>query len=219
MDSILPSYKTLHIGITGGIGSGKSVVCRIFQVLGAPIYDADFHAKRLMVECPSLVEQIKLLLGEDAYLTEKQGIVLNRTYIAKIAFQNPEKLAALNALVHPAVRQDYNRWKLEYDGKVPYVVREAALLLESGFASALHYIIGVIAPENLRIKRTLKRDAHRTVQDIQKIISKQLSEQEFRQRVNIIIQNDDVTPILPQILALHQTWIAESLPSTINPQS
>ncbi|MCS7003840.1 MAG: dephospho-CoA kinase [Cytophagales bacterium] len=203
-------YKTIQVGITGGIGSGKSVVCKVFRTLGAPVYDADFHAKRLMSENSFLIENIQRIFGNESYTIFNNKKQLNRLYIAKVAFEDPSKLQKLNAIVHPVVREDFLHWKAEYDGKVPYIIREAALLLESGFAHELDCIVGVFAPESIRMQRILQRDPHRTEEDIKRIMNQQLPEATFRQKVHTCIENDGFTPILAQLLDLHHQWIQQS---------
>ena len=143
----------LKVGLTGGIGSGKSMVARIFEILGAPVYYADDAARRLQNEDPELKRRITGIFGDEAYTDG----TLDRKYISGIVFRDKEKLDQLNALVHPATIQDAARWMKQQNA--PYSIKEAALIFESGAQSELDYVIGVSAPEHLRIKRTMERDA------------------------------------------------------------
>lgn len=194
--------KQLQIGITGGIGSGKSLICRIFQSLGAPIYDADSHAKNLMTTDGILVDQIKKEFGTLSY-DEKGG--LNRKYLSEAVFNDEEKLRKLNSLVHPRVAVDYDRWLAGNKGNA-YVIKEAALLFESGSSASLDKIILVTAPEEMRVTRVLKRDPHRTKADVRKIIGNQMSEEEKLKRADIVIRNNETELLVPQVLKLHEQW-------------
>ncbi|XOV92797.1 MAG: dephospho-CoA kinase [Bacteroidota bacterium] len=190
--------KPLKVGITGGIGAGKSIVSKAFHVLGVPIYDADSRAKWLMNHNQELKVKITALFGQQAY--NQDG--LNRTFIAKETFYNKEKLDVLNRLVHPAVNEDYNSWVSEQ--KSPYSLKEAALLFETGSYKKLDLIIVVSAPEDLRISRVLARDPHRSKQDIEAIIGKQWPQQKKDEAADYVIRNDDKEMVLPQILSVHQ---------------
>ena len=194
----------LQVGITGGIGSGKSIVCRVFQCLDVPIYDADSRAKNLMTTDGILVEQITKEFGTLSYHPDGS---LNREYLSKTAFNNPERLKTLNGLVHPRVALDYKQWVNSF-GEKPYVIREAALLFEAGVYSSMGTIIVVQAPESLRIKRVKTRDPHRTEEEIKAIIKNQWPEEEKMKRADEIIYNDDKHMIIPQVLALHQKFIS-----------
>lgn len=194
--------KPLQIGITGGIGSGKSLICRIFQSLGVPVYDADSHAKNLMTTDGILVDQIKKEFGTLSY--DEKGD-LNRAYLSQTVFSDEEKLHRLNSLVHPRVAVDYNRWLAEHQGSA-YVVKEAALLFESGSSALLDKIMVVTAPEKMRVKRVLKRDPQRTEQDIIKIIRNQMNEEEKLKKADFIIHNNETELVVPQVLKLHDQW-------------
>ncbi|OON70861.1 dephospho-CoA kinase [Hymenobacter sp. CRA2] len=191
----------LKIGITGGIGSGKTVVCRLFALLGVPVYDADTRAKWVMNHDPVLHASLTAAFGPETYLPEG----LNRTYLAQVAFNNPEQLARLNGLVHPRVGHDFAAWaKAQEHAGHAYVLKEAALLYESGSWQQLDRIITVYAPQAIRQQRVLHRDPHRTPQDILAIIGKQLSEEEKLRRADYVIRNDDQQLVLPQVLQLHE---------------
>ena len=143
----------LKVGITGGIGSGKSTVCKIFETMGIPVYYADDQAKKLMTNSTELVDSIKNLLGTNAYLPNG---TLNRPFIAKQVFNDQEMLSELNSLVHPAVWRDGEQWHQKQQS--PYTIKEAALLFESGGNQFLDAIITVTAPEEIRIQRVMSRD-------------------------------------------------------------
>jgi len=191
-------HKPLQIGITGGIGSGKSLVTKIFACLGIPVYDADSHAKELMTTDGILISQIKKEFGDLSYLSDG---TLNRKYLGEVVFSQQEKLDILNGLVHPRVRHDFAQWTDRYRDK-PYVVREAALLFETGVYKLLDRTVVVYAPEDVRIRRVMKRD-NRPEAQVRAIIRKQLSEEEKKALADDIIYNDDSILVIPQVLALH----------------
>lgn len=191
-------HKPLQIGITGGIGSGKTLVTKIFACLGIPVYDADSHAKELMTTDGILISQIKKEFGDLSYLTDG---TLNRKYLGEVVFNQQEKLDILNSLVHPRVRQDFAQWTDRYSEK-PYVIREAALLFETGVYRLLDRTIVVYAPEDVRIRRVMKRD-NRPEAQVRAIIRKQLSEEEKKALADDIIYNDDSILVIPQVLELH----------------
>lgn len=190
--------KAKKIGITGGIGSGKTTVCNIFETLGIPVYYADDRAKWLMMNDSALVTGIKNLFGEAAY---QENGALNRQYIAQIAFNDPQKLEELNALVHPAVFRDYEDWHQSHT-EVPYTLKEAALIYETGSDKELDKVIVVTAPTELRIKRVMERDGL-TREAIEARIQRQMSEEEKAQRADFVINNDMSWSLMPQILNIH----------------
>ncbi len=190
----------LRIGITGGIGSGKSVVSRVFGLLGIPIYDSDQRARWVMEHDGLLREQLLAAFGPDTYTPTGP---LNRSGLARTVFGDPAQLARLNALVHPRVGDDFARWAaVQQAAGAPYVLKEAALLFESGAYLALDRVITVAAPLALREARVLRRDPHRTAAEVQAIIGKQFGEGERQLRANYLIHNDDAHLVLPQVLAL-----------------
>lgn len=188
----------LQIGITGGIGSGKTLVSKIFACLGIPVYDADSHAKELMTTDGILVSQIKKEFGDLSYLSDG---TLNRKYLSEVVFNTQERLDVLNKLVHPRVGENYTQWVKRHNNKA-YVLKEAALLFEAGSYKTLDKIIVVHAPEEVRIKRVMHRDG-RAEQQVREIIRKQMSEEEKLKRADFIIHNDESSLIIPQVLALH----------------
>jgi dephospho-CoA kinase len=191
-----------QIGVTGGIGSGKSLVCQIFQVLGAPVYDADSRAKKLMTTDGILIDKIKKEFGSLSYHTNGD---INREYLSANVFGDPDKLKRLNELVHPQVAIDYEHW-VTMHATHKYLIKEAALLFESGSYKTLDELIVVTAPIEMRIQRVLARDNHRTREDIEKIISNQLSDEEKLVKANYVIKNDEKELIIPQVLKLHERF-------------
>ena len=187
----------LKIGITGGIGSGKTTVAKVFEVLGIPVYYADDAAKRLMNTDEKLKEKIQLQFGNDVY---KDGR-LDRKYLSEIVFKNPEKLQLLNALVHPATLKDAERWM--QNQSTAYSLKEAALIFESGAQEQLDYVIGVTAPAPLRIQRTMHRD-NITREEVILRMDKQMDETIKMKLCDFVIKNDEQEMLLPQILKLHE---------------
>jgi dephospho-CoA kinase len=194
----------IQIGITGGIGSGKSLICKIFALLGAPVYDADSHAKELMTTDGILISQIKKEFGELSFLNDGS---LNRKHLSQEVFSNPEKLQRLNNLVHPRVAVHYTEW-IRKNSDATYVVKEAALLIEAKSYLTLDKLIVVSAPEALRIQRVLQRDKHRTEKQIREVISNQIPEEEKQKLADYIIVNDEKQLVIPQVLELHQRFSA-----------
>ena len=194
----------LKIGVTGGIGSGKTTVCKIFEVLDIPVYYADPRAKLLMIEDSKLVKEIKKLLGDKSYNKDKS---LNRKYIANIIFNDKNKLNALNALVHPAVKDDFDKWCDSQNS--PYVLKEAALLFENGSYKSLDKTILVSAPLELRVLRVMKRDNH-TRESILSRVRNQMPESEKEKLADIIIKNDNDISLISQIIEIHRQLVKDS---------
>ncbi len=186
------------IGITGGIGSGKTTVCKIFESLRIPVYYADDRAKALMIENKELVHEIKNLLGDESYFDDG---ALNRQHIASIVFKDKKKLEQLNGLVHPAVAKDGILWQ-QAQSLVPYTLKEAALLIESGSFQALDYLITVWAPKETRIQRVIKRDGT-TREEVEARIDKQMSEFEKLKLAQFVIINDGDKSLVQQVHKLH----------------
>lgn len=189
---------SLKIGITGGIGSGKTTVCKVFELLGIPVFYADDEAKTLMVKNKSLVENIKKAFGKEAYLNEQ---TLNRKHISNQVFNNPTKLAQLNSLVHPAVYKAFDIWSEAQTST--YVLKEAALLFESGSYKQNHKNILVSSPLELRIERIIKRD-QTTQEKVLERIAAQLPEEEKAKLADFKITNNEKEFIIPQVLIIHQ---------------
>jgi dephospho-CoA kinase len=191
----------IKIGITGGIGSGKSTVCKVFSVIGIPVFNADEEARRLMQEDKNLVEKIKELFGEEAYLNEK----LNRAKIAAMVFENKDLLQKLNALVHPAVGKEFIRWAAKQTDQ-PYVIKEAAILFESNAHKGLDYVIAVSAPEKLRIERIMQRDGV-SAEQVKQRMKNQWPERKKVQLADFVVVNDDKKMVLPQVMRLHDIFM------------
>ncbi len=198
--------KPLQIGITGGIGAGKSIICRVFHCLGTPVYDADSRAKNLINTDSVLRQHIVYHFGEQAYLNSGN---VNREYLATTVFADKQKTAMLNKLVHPRVGVDYENW-LNQNKNAAYVIKEAALLIESGSYQTLDYLITVTAPVEERIKRVKLRDPHREEQQIKDIINLQLSEEEKIKKSDYIIVNDNRQLAVPLALQLHKLFSTSS---------
>ena len=192
----------LRIGITGGMGAGKSTICKIFGQLGVPIYDADTRAKWIMNNDPILKKAITENFGWDAYTRRDE---LNREYLAKVVFNNNEKLEMLNSLVHPAVKQDYQQWTQEHKSE-PYSINEAALLFESESYKSLHKVIVVTSPIETRIERITKRD-HVKREDILKRIQNQSTDRQRMSKADWVIYNDGVRSLIEQTMAIHHDII------------
>lgn len=188
------------VGITGGIGSGKTTACKIFQELGVPVYYADSRAKELMTYNESLKNKILQSFGAEAY----SNGMLNRTYLAQQVFNSKEKLSILNGLVHPAVALDFEEW-LEEHQSAAYVLKEAAILFESGAYQDVDITVLVIAPEDLRIERVMKRDGS-TKEDVMKRMNNQWTQERKVKLADHIINNDGVHLMIPQVLSLHQKF-------------
>jgi len=201
--------KPYQIGITGGIGSGKSLVRKIFSCLGIGTYDADSRAKEVMTTDRILIQQIQKEFGNLSY--NSQG-VLNRKYIAGQVFNQPDRLEKLNSLVHPRVKDDYESWLRQQ--KATYVIKEAALLYESGSASDLDKIIAVYAPEDIRIARVVKRDPHRNAAAVKEVILRQMNEEEKMNKADFVILNDESLLVIPQVIQLHNQFNAARLITT-----
>ena len=197
------SAEFRQVGVTGGIGAGKSMVCKVFSLLGIPVYDADRRARELMSGDKTVLEKLHDLFGAKAFLADGRP---DRTYIASVVFSDSGLLDQLNSIVHPAIRKDYTTW-LSMQGGVPYVIKEAALLIESGSYKQLHVLITVTAPQEERIRRVLLRDGHRSQAQVRDILARQMPEAEKAALSDFIIRNDNQSLILPQILKIHTNLI------------
>ena len=186
----------LRIGLTGGIGSGKSTVAKIFEALGIPVYYADDAAKNIMNDDEELKQQIIRHFGEKSYINNKA----DRKYIAEKVFNSKENLSLLNSLVHPATIRDAENWMKHQT--TAYAIKEAALIFESGSEKFLDYVIGVSSPENLRIERAMKRD-NVSESEIRSRMKNQMNEEKKMSLCNFVIINNEHQPLLPQVLALH----------------
>lgn len=190
--------KPLLIGLTGGIGSGKTTVSKIFESLGIPIYYADDRGKWLLVNDDQLKAEVIDLFGQDSYAEDGS---LNRTYLAGRVFSNEEELTKLNALVHPAVGRDFAAW-VEAHATKPYLIKEAALIFESGSYKQLDKTITVTASKEERLTRVLLRDVQRSRQQVLDIMDKQISEGERKRRSDFIIDNSGKKLVIPQVIEI-----------------
>jgi dephospho-CoA kinase len=191
------------VGITGGIGSGKTTVCKVFEVLGIPVFYADTAAKEIMCKDVLLVEGIKSTFGKESYFEDGS---LNNKHIAGIVFNNEEELTKLNALVHPAVFRAFDAWEATIPAKTSYTLKEAALLFESGSYKMCDTTILVTAPYEIKMKRVMLRDGV-TAEQVKARMDKQLSDEEKAKMSNHFIINDEQESIIEQVLALHQEFL------------
>jgi len=191
----------LKIGITGGIGTGKSTICEIFALLGVPVFYADQAAKSLMVNNSNLKQKLISTFGTATFTKKGE---LDTKYLANKVFNNEKALQQLNALVHPAVLADFDKWCSQQ--QAPYVLKEAALLIESGSYKQCDYIILVESPIALRIERLLSRD-NNTEEQIKARIASQLPDKEKAKLANFLILNDEKHLLIPQIIALHTQFL------------
>lgn len=186
----------IKLGITGGIGSGKSLVCRLLEVIGIPVYISDVETKQLMTTDLSIREELVALLGENVYA----GGELNKQLLASYLFGNPEHARQVNGIVHPRVKEDFRRW-VQHHAVFPVVAIESAILIEAGFAGEVDVVVMVYAQEEIRIERAVKRDsASREL--IEKRVRSQMSDEEKRNQADFVIVNDGETPLIPQVLEL-----------------
>jgi len=192
----------LKIGITGGIGSGKTTVCRIFEILGIPVFNADLVAKSIMNTDSLLRSSIKATFGSQAYSENGE---LDRKYLASQVFNNQEALDKLNVLVHPAAIQASIDWFKQQQG--PYALKEAAILFESGSYKDCDYNILVSSPEEIRIKRVMERDGV-SEESVRSRISKQMTEEKKLELADFVIVNDGNMPLIPQVLKLHEHFLS-----------
>lgn len=189
--------QPLKVGITGGIGSGKTIIGRIFRILGIPVFDADTEAKRLMVADVALVRAIQTEFGQKAYHEDGS---LNRAYMAAEVFSDEAKLKKLNAFVHPVVIQAGEEWAAKQDA--PYTVKEAALLFESGSYKHNDYNVLVTAPLALRIQRVMQRDGM-TIEQVKARMERQWPDEQKKELADFEVINDGAQALIPQIMNLH----------------
>ncbi|MEP1096649.1 MAG: dephospho-CoA kinase [Cyclobacteriaceae bacterium] len=194
--------KPKLIGITGGIGSGKSTVCEIFEVLGVKVYYADDQAKRLMESHSEVVEKVKSIFGDKAYIDGR----LNRSHISQEAFKNKVLLEQLNGVVHPAVKKDFEDW-VSHHSSEKLLLKEAALLIEAESYQALDSLVLVVASEQTRIERVLARDNHRNEEEIKKIISEQLTDKAKMAFADFIIDNDGGKSLIQQTMSIYKQLV------------
>jgi len=191
------------IGLTGGIGSGKSTIAKVFSNMGISVFDADNTAKTLMNSNPIVKEKLIAAFGAEVYTNDNQ--ILNRAYLSKLVFSDQHKLALLNSIVHPITIQAATDWAATQN--TPYVIKEAALFFESGATVGVHKIIGVSAPKAVRINRVMKRD-HCSKAEVEQRMTHQIEESLKMKLCDWVIVNDDLQLVLPQVVALHETILA-----------
>ncbi len=190
----------LKLGLTGGIGSGKTTVAKIFELLGVPVYYADDAAKRLMQEDHNLRNQLIAAFGETIF----KNHILDRKKLAELVFDDENKLQVLNTIVHPATIADANSWVQKQ--QTPYIIKEAALIFESNAYKHLDAVIGVSAPYTLRLQRTMARD-NTTAELVMARMKKQMNEKEKMKRCQYLVYNDEVQMLIPQVLQLHESFL------------
>lgn len=193
----------LKIGITGGIGSGKTTICHIFETLGVEVFYADDVAKQVMINDPLLVEGVKNAFGKESYLP---GGILNNKYIAGIVFNDEVKLAELNALVHPAVFRAFDQWVTKVPESCPYILKEAALLFESGSYRMCDKNILVTAAMEVRLNRVMQRDQVTEAQ-VRARMDKQYTDEQKLKLADFFILNEESSPVIPQVLSLHHQFL------------
>lgn len=186
----------LRVGLTGGIGSGKTTVAKIFEVLGIPVYYADEETKRLMNIDPVIRRNIVKEFGDRAY--DDHG--LDRSYLASVVFNDEKKLALLNSLTHPATIEHANKWMQQQHS--PYIIKEAALIFESGSNKHLDYVTGVSAPEEIRIRRVMERDGV-SEEQVRSRMARQMNEEEKIALCDFVVVNDEREFLITQVLSLH----------------
>ena len=193
----------LKVGITGGIGSGKTTVCRIFETLGIPVFYADTAAKQIMTEDAILIEGIKNTFGKESYFDDGG---LNNKHIANIVFNNTEELAKLNAMVHPAVFRAFDSWTAALPAETPYVLKEAALLFESGSYQLCDLNVLVVAPEKLKLDRVMQRDGA-SADAVRSRMDKQFTDRQKLKLADHIIHNNESESLIEQVVRLHQVFL------------
>lgn len=196
----------LKIGITGGIGSGKTTLCRVFETLGIPVFYADTVAKQIMVTDPILIQGVKDTFGVESYTPEG---VLNNKHIAGIVFNQAAELEKLNQLVHPAVFRAFETWAAQISSNVPYILKEAALLFESGSYQLCDLNVLVVAPLATRLQRVMQRDGV-TEEQVRARMDKQRSDEEKATMADMLVHNNETDSLITQVMALHHQFLNTS---------
>ncbi|MBA3705837.1 MAG: dephospho-CoA kinase [Bacteroidetes bacterium] len=191
----------IKIGITGGIGSGKSTVCEVFELLGVPVYYSDEEAKKMLDSDSNVKKSVLALFGND--VLNEQGL-LDKKKISAIVFKDKNKLEQLNTIIHPVVAMHFENWVKQHSIK-KYILKEAAILFESNAYKQVDKVISVLAPKELRIQRTLQRDkiSHEQVEERMKT---QMSDEEKIKRSQFVIHNDEQQLLIPQVLRIHEQF-------------
>lgn len=193
----------IKIGLTGGIGSGKTTVAHIFEVLGIPVYYADVAAKELMQHDENIKTQIIQNFGAESYVDGK----LNRTHLSAIVFANPEKTAIMNSIVHPVTIADAKNWMQKQISH--YAIKEAALIFEANAQTELDFVVGVNSPLPLRIKRIMQRDKINEA-SVMARMQKQMDVTEKMNRCHFVIENNEIDLLIPQVLAIHEKLLGKA---------
>jgi len=186
------------IGVTGGIGSGKTLVCKVFSVMGIPVFNADLEAKNIINSDKEVISELKKMFGKDIYLDQK----IDTKKFAEIIFNNKQAIQQVNSLVHPKVRELFKSWCLQYENP-PYVIQEAAILFESDAYKQLDFTINVHASEETRINRVMLRD-HVSKEKVIERMKNQIKDDERMKLADFTINNENDTMVLPQILEIHK---------------
>ncbi len=194
----------LKIGITGGIGSGKSTVCNILRNLGVPVFTSDDAARKILNEEEEVKKEVIKAFGRDTYNSEGK---LDRERMASIVFNDPKALGLLNTIVHPKVNEAFEEWAQENE-KSPYVVKEAAILLETGAYHDLDKVVSVFAAKEDRIRRVMKRD-NTDEESVKKRMRFQYSDEERNELADFIIMNEEGVDLLPKVMELHEILLNE----------
>lgn len=189
------------VGLTGGIGSGKSTVGKIFSTLGVPVYNADLEARWLSDNDPVIIDGLVALFGEDIY----RAGMLQRPVLAEYVFNDADLLQKVNEIIHPVVEKHFLEWASQF-GHLPYVVKEAAILVENGGWQRVDHLILVVAPEELRIQRVQRRDGA-SYDQVQARIRNQMADSEKLKYANSVINCDEHHLVIPQVINIHQKLI------------
>ncbi|MGM0497625.1 MAG: dephospho-CoA kinase [Bacteroidota bacterium] len=187
----------IKVGVTGGIGSGKTLICQVFEKLGAPVFYADQEARKILNHDKAVIDEVSRIFGADIY--DEYGI--NKANLASIIFNNHEALNTINGIVHPVVKTRFQNWLSAL--KTPYAIEEAAILVETGSHNDLDFTILVYAPGELRISRAMARDG-KSREEIEERMKNQMPDEEKFQKVNKVIYNDNSRMVIPQVLEIHE---------------
>lgn len=191
----------IKVGITGGIGSGKSTVCKIFESLGIPVYYADQQARSLSDHHPEIIKGVKHLFGDDIYTDDQ----LNRKKVGELVFVNKKLLNSLNQIIHPVVAQHFENW-LKINAKAPYIMKEAAILFESGAYKQVDKIITVSSPKELRLTRVMERD-RLSKEEVERRMLNQMDEADKIKKSDFVINNNDIDLVVTQVLLVHKALL------------
>jgi dephospho-CoA kinase len=191
----------IKVGVTGGIGTGKSTVCKIFESLGIPVYYADQEARSLSDHHPEIIKGVKDLFGSDIYADNQ----LNRKKVGELVFANKQLLASLNQIIHPVVAQHFEHW-LQINAAAPYVMKEAAILFESGAYKQVDKIITVTSPKELRLARVMQRD-QLSREEVEQRMLNQMDEVEKIRQSDFVINNNDIDLLVTQVLQVHNALL------------